>query len=85
MFNFFNEIKQVNKKFDLTGGYNLVNVSGKIIYVEGHKGINVISKEIISFKVKNGRIIVEGENLILSELTEDTIKITGIIKKVEAI
>ena len=84
MFNFFNEIKKGIKNHDFTGEYHLVNISGKIIYIEGHKGIVLISKEVIAFKVKNGRIVVEGRDLILEELSENTIKISGSIKKIEA-
>lgn len=35
-------------------------------------------------KVKGGRIVVEGEEMFLLELTENTIKISGKIKKVES-
>lgn len=83
MFNFFGEIKQ-NLKEEL-GSFNLINISGKLLYVEGHLGLVTLSKELISFKIKNGVIMVEGINLILSELSENTIKISGAIKKVEQI
>lgn len=84
MFNFFDEIKQSilqGEKAFLN--YNLINISGKILYVEGHCGLTQLSKELITFKVKDGRIVVEGDSLVLSELTDDTIKITGKIKKIE--
>ncbi len=84
MFNFFDEIKKNVKSIEPLNSYNLVNISGKILYVEGHKGLTTLSKEIIAFKVKNGRIVVEGKNLILNELTENTMKIVGEIVKVEA-
>ncbi|MBQ8844977.1 MAG: YabP/YqfC family sporulation protein [Clostridia bacterium] len=85
MFNFFNEIKsdlKYLKKITLDS-YNIINISGSILYIEGHIGITSLSKEIIVFKVKGGRIVVEGENLIISELTDNTIKIVGKIKLVE--
>lgn len=84
MFNFFNEVKQGVKDFQFTGGYNLVNISGKVVYVEGHKGIVTISKELMIFKVKDGRITIQGKDMILAELSENTLKISGIIKIVEA-
>ncbi len=84
MFNFFDEIKKNFKSIEPLNSYNLVNISGKILYVEGHKGLTTLSKEMIAFKVKNGRIVVEGKNLILNELTENTMKIVGEIVKVEA-
>lgn len=84
MFNFFDEIKNKCKK--LTNNeinFNLINISGQILYVEGHKGLTVISQELMSFKIKNGRVVVEGENLILTELTENTMILQGKIKKTE--
>lgn len=85
MFNFFDELKKSLKNENLVDRYNIVNVSGKILYVEGHTGICQLSKEVISFKVKGGVVIVEGKGLILNELMEKTLKITGEIKKVEVI
>ncbi len=85
MFNFFSEVKKGVKNFDLTGKYNIVNISGEILYVEGHKGVALLSKTQISFKVKNGRLLIEGDNLVLVELTEDTLKISGKISKIEAL
>ncbi len=81
MFNFFDEIKN---NLVVVEKYNLVNISGQILYVEGHLGLTNLSKENISFRVKGGRIVVEGENMLLAELSENTMKIVGNIKKVEA-
>lgn len=83
MFNFLSEIKQ-NLKVELDS-FNLINISGRLLYVEGHVGLVTLSKEIISFKVKKGVVMVEGSDLVLSEMSENTIKITGNIKKVEQI
>ncbi len=87
MFNFLNEIKENVKNLkglDLVG-FNIINLSGHLLYVEGHLGLITLSKELISFKVKKAVIIVEGQDMILSELSDNTIKICGIIKKVEQI
>lgn len=85
MFNFFDEIKKglSNVEPDLINSYNIVNISGKILYVEGHLGLTTLSKEMISFKVKRGRVVVEGKNMLLNELTENTMKIVGDIVRVE--
>ena len=85
MFNFFDELKKIIKKEKIIEKYNIVNMSGKILYVEGHTGICQLSREIISFKFKGGVIIVEGKDLILNELMDKTLKITGEIKKIEAV
>ena len=86
MFNFFNEIKNDIKylKNITLDSYNIINISNSILYIEGHIGITSLSKENIVFKVKGGRIVVEGENMIISELTDNTMKIVGKIKLVEA-
>ncbi len=87
MFNFFNELKKSLSHYQqqTITNYHLVNVSGKMLYVEGHLGLTILSKEMIAFKVKGGRVTVEGANLILSELTENTMKIVGDIKKTEVV
>lgn len=81
MFNFFNEIKscvgEINKK------YNIVNMSGKLVYIEGHKGLSLLSKTMICLKIKKGNIKVEGRDLILQELFEECVKISGKIEKIE--
>ncbi len=85
MFNFFDEIKKAAKNQKLTERYNIVNISGSILYVEGHLGICRLSNQQITFKVKGGIINVEGEGLVLFELMDKTLKITGQIKRVEAL
>lgn len=82
MFNFFDEIKKKGDK-GILNEFNLVNMSGKMLYVEGHLGLTVMTEEMIAFKIKNGRIVVEGANLFLSELTDNTMVIKGKIVKTE--
>ena len=84
MFNFFNEIKNSIRKGSISEKYNIINLSGQIVYVEGHKGVTLLSREVIAFKVKEGRINIYGKDLILSELTDDTLKISGKIDRIEA-
>ena len=83
VFNFFNEIKQGAKNLDINGAYNIVNISGKICYVEGHKGLKLLSQELIVLSIKKGSISISGEGLSLRELYDDCIKIFGKIKSVE--
>ena len=85
MFNFFDEIKKSlrGEKANALNGFNIVNVCGKILYVEGHKGLLALSKEMISFKVTGAIIFVDGQEMILEELSENTIKIVGKISVVE--
>lgn len=81
MFNFFDEIKSCVK--DINNKYNIVNVSGKLVYIEGHKGLSVLSKELICLRIKKGNIKIEGSNLQLKELYDECVKISGKIDKVE--
>lgn len=87
MFNFLNEIKEnIKNPKDLQfESFNIINISGHLLYVEGHLGLVTLSKELVSFKVKNGVVMVEGQDMILAELNENTLKICGLIKKVEQV
>ena len=78
MFNFFGEIKKDLKVDE----FHIINISNRILYVEGHRGIKMLTKSLVVFKVKNGSVGVEGEGLNLSELTENTLKISGEIKRI---
>lgn len=85
MFNFLEEIKNKAGKIDenLLQDYLVLNLSGRLLYVEGHQGLTVITPTELAFKIKKGRFIVQGEGLYLKELTENTMLIEGQINKVE--
>ena len=87
MFNFFDEIKKSGRtvKEKVFEDYTIINISGKILYAEGVVSLLKLSKEVVSFKTKNCVIFVEGEDFVLDELSVNTIKIIGKIKKVEQI
>ena len=76
--------KNIKKPIEIES-FNMINMSGQLLYVEGHKGLVTLSKELVSFKIKKGIVLVEGEDLSLLELSENTIKIDGKIKKVEQV
>lgn len=86
MFNFFEGLK---KEFflpkEIFNRYNVVLVSNSFLYVEGHKGLLKLSEENISLKVKEGILIVLGSNLVIKELTINTVAITGKIKSFEVL
>lgn len=82
MFNFFDEIKKKSEN-NLLNEFNIVNISGKMLYAEGHLGLTVLSENMIAFKIKSGRFVVEGEGLFLKELTDNTLLIKGKIIKTE--
>lgn len=81
MFNFFEEIKK-DLKIETTD-YQMVNVSGKGLYVEGQKGLLNLSSELVMFKTKNKIISVFGSGLKLKTLSSSTISILGEIKTIE--
>ena len=82
MFNFFSEIKNELKLPSFEEGYNLVNINGKAVYIEGHKGLVSLSDELVRFKVKDKIISVTGEELKLKILSSVTLSITGEIKSI---
>ena len=87
MFNFFDEIKNKvgSMKEDVFDNFDIVNLSGKVVYVEGHMGLVQLSKEKIVFKVKKGQISVEGRELKIPEISENTLYICGQIDRVERV
>ncbi len=83
MFNFFSEIKKELKLPSLDSNYQMVNINGNILYVEGHKGLINLSDELIMFKTKNKIISVSGKDLKLKILSSTTLSIMGEIESVE--
>ena len=65
LFNYLGELKKDLKLPDnIFNSYNLINISGHILYVEGHCGIITIKSEEIVFNVKKGKkISVKGNEL----------------------
>ena len=84
VFNFFDEVKQKAARYkDCLNGYNFVNISGRLLYIEGHAGLTILSKDVIAFKTQKGRVAVEGREMTLLELTENSMLIEGeILKKI---
>ncbi|MBQ2713431.1 MAG: YabP/YqfC family sporulation protein [Clostridia bacterium] len=84
IFNFFSELKEkCGIKLEQITPYNIVNIGGQIVYIEGHKGLLKLSSETISLKLKSGLVEVKGNNMFLKELSENTILIQGKIYKIE--
>lgn len=83
MFNFFVELKKKYTGSELLSSFNIVNMSGGLVYVEGHTGLTVLSSTMIAFKIKKGRVVIEGEDLKLAELTENTMLVQGKVVKME--
>ena len=61
----------------------MVDIAGKVLYIEGHKGLLSFGEEKICIKLKKGEIIVCGKGLSLVKLTQNTIAVRGKIEKVD--
>lgn len=83
MFNFLDEIKKKARNNKLVTDYNVIFISGRLIYIEGHYGLTIISPSLIALKVKGARLEVAGENLSITELTENTLLVEGDISEVK--
>ena len=84
MFNFFDELKsEFALKDDAFAEFSIIDIAGKLLYLEGHKGLLALSEEKICVKVKKGEIVVAGKGLSLAKLSHNTIAIKGKIEKVE--
>lgn len=86
MFNFFDAIKKENSS--LLGEYhkyNVVLVGGRLLYIEGHKGLLKMEEDIISLKIKGGVLTVKGDDLFLKSMTKDTIVIGGKVNDINLV
>jgi sporulation protein YqfC len=85
MFNFFSEIKKDLQLPDFDGGYNIININGKAVYVEGHKGLVSLAEDLVRFKVKDKIVSVKGKELKLKILSSVTLSIAGEIEEISVI
>ena len=84
MFNFFSElVADFGLEIDKLNSFNIVNMSNKLVYIEGQKGVVKIGSESMSIRVKGGVIVVFGQNLKLKKITGTTVCIVGKIEGIE--
>lgn len=83
MFHFFSEIKKELHLPDIDGEYNIVNINGGAVYVEGQKGLVSLSDDQIVFRVKGKIVGVFGKDLKLKEMSSATLSISGEIDRIE--
>ncbi len=62
--------------------YKLINIGGKVLYVQNYLKLLVYNKNQIVLKIKSNEINVEGESLKILELESNSILIKGNIFKV---
>ena len=84
MFNYFSELKKHFKIPDkFFNAYNIVNVGGNLVYIEGQKGLLTLQDNVVSFKLKTGVVEIKGMGLKLRDLGPDTVAVQGKIYKIE--
>ena len=59
--------------------YRYTNIGGKMLYIEGQKGLINLSKEEISFKLKNKTFTVKGSDLYIKYYDNNTAIVYGSI------
>ncbi len=62
--------------------YKYINVGGKLVYVEGQRGIVDLGKEEISFKVNNKKCTIKGSDLYIKYYDKTTAIVCGSIVSV---
>lgn len=55
------------------------------IYIENHKGVIAFSKEELRLSMKQGQLLIKGQNFILKTILPEEILLEGTIKKIEFI
>lgn len=84
MFNFFSElVADFGLEIDKLNSFNIVNMSNKLVYIEGQKGVVKIGSVSMSIRVKGGVVVVFGQNLKLKKITGTTVCIVGKIEGIE--
>ncbi len=74
------------KEYGITfNDYRLVNISGKVLYIEGHTGINILGQNEMSFKLKKKVLTIKGDNLTVKYFDKSTAIVLGRIVQVEVI
>ncbi|MCT4544078.1 MAG: sporulation protein YqfC [Vallitalea sp.] len=69
---------------DVVLGESIITLTGKReMLIENYKGIVEYDEEKIKIKTKNGLIELEGNNFLITYLTDEEIKISGQIKKIK--
>ena len=84
MFNFFDSLKNENLFIpDGINSFNVVFVDGKLLYIEGHKGILKLQNDIIVLKVRKAVLTIKGQDMFLKDLKKDSVTIKGNILSVD--
>lgn len=64
------EIISSTPKIEVTGN--------KMIYIENHKGVKILTPENVTVKLTTGLLVIEGEKIAIHEIDKEHIFLTGI-------
>ncbi len=80
--NIFTKIMEIPK--EIVVDLPLISMTGnEELTIENYKGVIEYSEERIRINTAKGVIKIEGKNLLLNEITDDDIGVTGTILKLE--
>ena len=85
MVNFVDElVQEYGIENQLLNNFNIINMSNRLVYVEGQMGVLKISDEVVSFKVKKYAISIFGQHLKIKRINNTTLVVTGEINIIES-
>ena len=70
---------------EILGGFRIVMMSDRAVYIEGINKIITLSKECVVFKLQKGCIKVNGNNLVIQDLNIGSVMLVGKILGVEVL
>lgn len=71
-------ISRINLPLELlNGGFRVINFSNRAVYVEGFSSIMELSRELVTVKLKRGILRIAGTNLVIKNLEDKTLVVSG--------
>ncbi|MBO7156716.1 MAG: YabP/YqfC family sporulation protein [Clostridia bacterium] len=63
--------------------YKVTFVGGEALLVEGHKGVLMYGLDEVVLRIKGGRLIIQGNTLVIEEINGEEVFIKGKISHIE--
>ena len=67
----------------INGGFRVINLSNKAVYIEGFTGLIDVDSSEIGIKLKKGIIKLNGDNLKIKNMNTETLLVVGDIRQIE--